>query len=146
MNEAGFWDVAREQVGPLVASHSGAHALRPVPRNLTDEQLDEIGRSAGLVGIIFGSHFLRSEESYENEDMPLGRIAEHARYVADRIGPAHVGLGSDFDGTTVPKALGDVRGLPALLEELRSAGFSDAEVQGIAWGNWRRVLAAWWSA
>ncbi|HEV2726673.1 MAG TPA: membrane dipeptidase, partial [Solirubrobacterales bacterium] len=43
MNEAGFWDVARMQPGPLVASHSGAHALCAASRNLTDAQLDEIG-------------------------------------------------------------------------------------------------------
>ena len=51
LNEAGFWDVARIGAGPLVASHSGAHALCPTSRNLTDAQLDEIGRSDGLVGV-----------------------------------------------------------------------------------------------
>ena len=43
LNEAGFWDVARAQLGPLVASHSGAHALCQASRNLTDAQLDAIG-------------------------------------------------------------------------------------------------------
>ena len=45
LNEAGFWDVARLEPGPLVASHSGAHALCPASRNLTDRQLDAIGAS-----------------------------------------------------------------------------------------------------
>jgi membrane dipeptidase len=56
-----------------------------------------------------------------------------------------VGLGSDFDGAMMPAALGDVTGLPALLNALRGAGFSAAELDGIAFGNWRRVLDATWA-
>ncbi len=52
--------------------------------------------------------------------------------------------GSDFDGTRIPAELGDVAGLPKLLDALRDAGFSDADLEAIAWENWRRVLDAWW--
>jgi membrane dipeptidase len=145
LNEAGFWDVARQEVGPLVASHSGVHAICPRSRNLTDGQLDEIARSGGLVGIVFAPPFLRPDFA-DDLDTPLALIVEHARYVADRIGVAHVALGSDFDGTSVPAALGDVAGLPRLLDELSGAGFSAEEIRAIAWDNWRRVLAAWWAA
>ncbi len=143
LNAAGFWDVARLQAGPLIASHSAAHALCPTSRNLTDAQLDAIGDSDGLVGIVFACPFLRAD--FNNDpDTPLALIAEHARYVSERIGVAHVALGSDFDGATVPAALGDVAGLPRLLEAFAAAGFTSAEIDAIAWRNWRRVLAAWW--
>ncbi len=144
LNEAGFWDVARLDLGPLVASHSAAHALCPASRNLTDAQLDAIGRSGGLVGIVFACPFLRADFA-DDADTPLELIADHARYVADRIGVAHVGLGSDFDGATIPAALGDAAGIPRLLTALAAAGFTPQEVADVAWGNWRRVLAAWWS-
>ena len=143
MNEAGFWDVARMEPGPLVASHSGAHALCPASRNLTDAQLDAIKASAGLVGIVFATVFLRPDFA-DDPDTPLALIAEHARYVADRIGVEHVALGSDFDGATVPAELGDVAGLPKLLGALREAGFDEGELEAICWRNWRRVLNAWW--
>jgi membrane dipeptidase len=143
LNEAGFWDVAGADVGPLVASHSAAHALCPTSRNLTDRQLDAIKASGGLVGIVYACAFLRPD-FIEDADTPIALIAEHARYVADRIGVEHVGLGSDFDGTTVPAELGDVAGVPKLLDALRAAGFGDADVAAIAWDNWRRVLDAWW--
>ena len=80
-------------------------------------------------------------------DTPLAAVVEHVRYVADRIGVAHVGLGSDFDGATIPAPLGDAAGLPRLLDALRTdGGFTEAEVAAIAWGNWRRVLGASWAA
>jgi membrane dipeptidase len=144
LNEAGFWDVAKLDRAPLIASHSGAYALCPASRNLTDAQLDAIGASGGLVGIVYAVGFIR-EDGAEEADTPLSVIAAHARYVADRIGVDHVALGSDFDGAKIPDQLGDVAGLPRLLEALREAGFNEDELERIAWGNWRRVLAAAWA-
>jgi membrane dipeptidase len=144
LNEAGFWDVAELGVGPLVASHSAAHALCGASRNLTDAQLDEIARSGGLVGIVFACPFLRIDFA-DDADTPLELIAAHARYIADRIGTSHVALGSDFDGATIPAAVGDVAGMPRVLDALAGAGFDERELAAIAWGNWRRVLGAWWS-
>ncbi len=144
LNEAGFWDLARLELGPIVASHSAVHALCAASRNLTDRQLDAVGASGGLVGIVFACPFLRPDFS-EDADTPLSLIAEHARYVADRIGVEHVALGSDYDGTTIPAPLGDAAGTPRLLEALRTAGgFDERELSLIAAENWRRVLAAWW--
>jgi membrane dipeptidase len=143
LNEAGFWDVAGEDAGPLVASHSAVHALCPASRNLTDRQLDAIGASGGLVGIVYACPFLRPDFADVSET-PLALIAQHAAYVAERLGVAHVALGSDFDGATIPDELGDVAGVPRLLAALTDVGFSAVEVEAIAWGNWRRVLGEWW--
>jgi membrane dipeptidase len=144
LNERGFWDVADLSDVPLVASHSGAHVLCASPRNLTDAQLRAIGERQGIVGINFHVGFLRADGA-DDADTPLALIVEHALHVAQVAGPACVGLGSDFDGATMPAALGDVTGLPALFEALRDAGFTEAELEGIAWGNWRRVLGATWT-
>jgi membrane dipeptidase len=145
LNEAGFWDVARLDLAPLIASHSGAHALCASSRNLTDAQLDAIGASGGLVGVVFAVGFVRPDGA-EDPDTPLEAIAAHVRHVADRIGVDHVALGSDFDGAEIPRALGDVAGLPRLLDAIRAEGFDDGEMERIAWGNWRRVLEAAWTA
>jgi membrane dipeptidase len=143
LNEAGFWDVARLDAAPLIASHSGVHALCASTRNLTDAQLDAIAASGGLVGIVFAAPFLRADGA-DDADTPLATIVEHVRYAADRIGVQHVALGSDFDGATMPDELGDVAGLPRLLDALRAGGFSEDDVRAIAWDNWRRVLARAW--
>jgi len=145
LNEAGFWDVARLDGAPLIASHSGVHALCASTRNLTDAQLDAIAASGGLVGIVFAAPFIR-DDGADDADTPLSTIVAHVRYAADRIGVEHVALGSDFDGATVPDELGDVAGLPRLLDALAAAGFTEDEVRAIAWDNWRRVLARAWRA
>lgn len=145
LNEQGFWDVARISTAPLIASHSGAHALCPSTRNLTDEQLAAIGTTGGIVGIVFAVGFVRPDGA-DDTDTPLSTIVAHARHVADRIGVDHVGLGSDFDGADIPAALGDAAGLPRLLDALREGGFTEDEVERIAYRNWRRVLGASWSA
>jgi membrane dipeptidase len=143
LNEAGFWDLARLELGPIVASHAAAHSLCPASRNLTDAQIDAIGASGGLIGIVFATPFLRSDFA-DDPDTPVELIARHARYVADRIGVEHVGLGSDFDGATIPEAIGDVTGMSRVLEALGEAGFTQPEIGAIAWDNWRRVLGDWW--
>jgi membrane dipeptidase len=92
---------------------------------------------------VFACQFLRADFE-DDPDTPVELIANHARYVADRIGVDHVALGSDFDGATIPKAVGGVAGMPRVLEALAASGFTDPELDAIAWGNWRRVLGTWW--
>jgi membrane dipeptidase len=145
LNLAGFADVVRIAAAPIVVSHTACHALCPSTRNLTDEQLRDVARSDGLVGIVFCPAFVRADGA-NDADTPLATLVAHVRHAADLVGVDRVGLGSDFDGAPMPAALGDVAGLPRLLDALRQDGFSPDEVERIAWGNWRRVLAAAWSA
>jgi membrane dipeptidase len=145
LNAAGFWDVARIDAAPLIASHSGVYELCTYTRNLTDDQLDAIAASGGLVGINFDVGSLR-EDGGDDADTPLSRIADHARYVAERCGVDHVALGSDFDGATMPADVPDASAYQRVLAALEAAGFAGPEVDQIAWGNWRRVLAAAWGS
>ncbi|HER35192.1 MAG TPA: membrane dipeptidase [Halothiobacillaceae bacterium] len=143
LNEKGFWDVAAITAAPLVATHSSAHALCPVTRNLTDRQLDAIGESGGIVGVNFDAGFVR-EDGMNNPDTPLSVVVRHVDYMVERMGIDHVGLGSDFDGATMPAELGDASGLPRLVAELRQAGYDEASLRKLAHENWLRVLARTW--
>ena len=145
INERGFWDVARLSSAPLVATHSGVHALCASARNLTGAQLDAIGDSDGVVGITFHVADIRPDAGLD-PNTPLDLLADHVLHVAERIGIAHVALGSDFDGATIPRDIGDVSGLPALLDTLARRGLTDEELAAIAHGNWLRVLRATWDA
>jgi membrane dipeptidase len=143
LNAAGFADVAHIGAGPIVASHSGCHALCATSRNLTDAQLREIARSEGIVGVVFAVRFLRADAA-DDADTPIATVVAHIRHAIEVAGIDHVGLGSDFDGATMPSELADVAALPRLLAALRDDGLTAAEVDQIAWGNWRRVLALAW--
>jgi membrane dipeptidase len=140
LNERGFFDVAELSEAPLVVSHSAAHALAPMPRSLTDGELDAIGDSGGLVGVVFDTVMTRSDGELVF-DTALDVIAGHIDYIAERIGLEHVALGSDFDGCYPPAALDDVTKMQALLDVL---GWDDDELVQLAHGNWLRVLRATW--
>lgn len=143
LNEKGFWDVARISSAPLVATHTAAAAITPTARNLTDRQLDAIGESGGVVGLTFFVTDLREDGRWER-DMPLSQMVKHIDYIASRIGIEHVALGSDFDGASISAELGDVTGLPKLIDALRAAGYDDAALHLIAHANWQRVLRQTW--
>lgn len=139
LNEAGFWDVAALSHAPLVVSHACAHSLTPSARNLSDRQLDAIRDSDGLVGLNLAVHDLRSDGD-RNPDTPLTRIADHFAYLVDRLGEDRVALGSDFDGATIPNAIGDASGLQHLAAALHARGFALSTLHKLARSNWLRVL------
>ncbi len=143
LNEQGFWDVAKSSKAPLVATHSGVHAICQASRNLTDKQLDAIADSDGLVGINFHVGFLRSDGK-DDPETPISEIVRHINYVVDRIGINHVALGSDFDGATMPVELGDVAGLPKLTRILQVHGYDEQAIRKIGYENWQRALSNTW--
>ncbi|MFD1800906.1 dipeptidase [Mixta tenebrionis] len=143
MNEKTFWQTAELSDAPLVATHSNAHALCAQPRNLTDAQLAAIAASDGLVGVNFGNAFLRAD-GQRNGDTALEEIVKHLCRLIDKLGEDRVGFGSDFDGVSIPDALGDVSGMPKLFKALETAGFDAPLLEKLAWRNWLRVLKRTW--
>jgi membrane dipeptidase len=143
LNEQGFWDVARLSEAPFVATHCNAHALSPSTRNLTDRQLDAIRESGGIVGLNFAVYDLRDD--YEkNPDTPLELLVRHIDHLVGHLGIDGVALGTDFDGATVPAAIGDAAGVPKLIDALRIHGYDDAALRKIGYENWIRVLRQTW--
>jgi membrane dipeptidase len=138
LNERGFWDVARLSEAPLVASHSNAHALHPASRNLTDDQLDAIAASDGLVGATFHARFLSDGSA------TVADFVHHVDYLVERMGIEHVGFGSDFDGCPLPEDMEDVTALPRVPDALRAAGYDESALRRLGHENWVRVIAATW--
>jgi len=145
LNEKGFWDVARLSDAPLVATHSTAFALCPTTRNLTDQQLDAIRESDCMVGLNFVVIFL-NEDGSEDTNVPMEILVRHIDYLVDRLGIDRVGLGADLGlpNVPIPRAIGDVGGLPRLIEALQKAGYDDDALCKITHENWIRVLRKTW--
>jgi membrane dipeptidase len=143
LNERGFWDVVEVSTAPVVATHSAAHAICPVTRNLTDAQLAAIRDSGGIVGVNFEVSATRPD-SHDDPNTPLEVLVAQIDFLVGRLGIDRVGFGSDFDGATMPDAIGDVSGLPALIAALRRRGYDRDSLEKLAWRNWLRVLRATW--
>ncbi len=138
LNVAGFRDVAQAGL-PLVATHSNAHAISPGARNLTDDQLRAIGETGGMVGLNFGTMFLRED----GRASPIGGIDAAIRHLAHMVAVAGedcVGLGSDFDGAPMPQGLETAAGLPNLTQAMEKAQFGSALIRKITSENWLRFV------
>lgn len=88
------------------------------------------------------------EYQYRQENPPpyakLGDVLDHIDHVVSLVGIDHVGFGSDFDGVgdSLPDGLKSVADYPALIEGLRTRGYSDDDIRKVAGGNTLRVWAA----
>lgn len=143
ITEKGFWDVAKTTDQPLVVSHSNAHALTEVARNLTDRQLDAVRESHGVVGLNYAVTMLRPD-GQNNADTPVSDMVRHIDHMVERMGIDCVALGSDFDGATIPASIGNSAGNQVLVKALEDAGYRGDDLVKLCRENWLRVLAKTW--
>jgi membrane dipeptidase len=165
-----FWDAIRAARKPVIASHSSSRQIANVPRNLTDAQLEAIGRNGGAVCVNFFVGFLDDKayaelQALQNEidpkknkpalevqaelkkrwhnHVPLTAVADHIQHIAKVAGIDHVCIGSDYDGIPfAPVGLDDASMLPNLTAELLKRGMSEADIRKVYSENLLRVLDA----
>ena len=114
---------------PVLVSHTGVKGTKDSPRNISDQHINRIAASGGLIGIGFFRGAIKGE---------IKHIVEAMKYVRDLVGIEHVALGSDFDGAATTPI--DVTGLPFIVQELMNQGFSESEIRAIMGENVRRFL------
>jgi membrane dipeptidase len=68
------------------------------------------------------------------------KIIEHIDHAVKVAGVDHVGLGSDFDGATMPIGMEDASKLPRITDALLKKGYSEQDVAKILGGNLLRVM------
>ena len=68
------------------------------------------------------------------------KIIDHIDHVVKLAGADHVGLGSDFDGATMPEGMDDCTHLPRITEALMRKGYTDNDIRKILGGNLLRVM------
>jgi membrane dipeptidase len=68
------------------------------------------------------------------------RIVDHIDHAVKLVGADHVGLGSDFDGASMPEGMEDCSKLPKITEALLRKGYSDHDIRNILGENTLRVM------
>jgi microsomal dipeptidase-like Zn-dependent dipeptidase len=145
--------MALERRVPVLISHTGFKAMHPAggDRNVTDEQLRQIARTGGVVGVGFWpqaigrssveaiadaiQHALRALDDAALRDWMTARYG--------RYDPAdHIALGSDFDGLVTTPI--DAAGLVHITDALLRRGLPPGEIAQIMGGNVLRVLQEVW--
>jgi len=152
---------------PVVFSHANVHRLVPdTPRNITDTQIKACADTGGVVGICGFNLFLGAFPA------SAAHMAEHIDYIVQRFGIEHAGIGWDYaypddgvplaadpeeyakyfiDGaksdqhiSTQAEAYVPVDARPAISQELKQKGYSDADVDAVMGGNFLRVARECW--
>ena len=141
LNDPSFWGVIEETEKPIIASHSNARSVCPVPRNLTDDQIRAIHEKHGTNGINFSVGFLDPDR---NKDMGLEVFKKHIDHIVEVADINTVAMGSDYDGTDVPSIMPDCSHFPKLFNYLLENGYSEQDLEKIAHGNLLRVFRETW--
>ena len=123
---------------PVVATHSCVWALCEHPRNLDDTQLDALRDTEGLIQITAMPSFLKPKAGLAQAG--VADFVDHLDYVVRRIGVAHVGISSDFDGGGAITGWSNAAETPAVTAELLRRGYGHAEIAAFWGGNFLRLL------
>jgi len=151
---------------PIAITHSNCRALNNHPRLKTDEAIKKLAAKGGVMGITGVRMFVRDKEPTTIED-----IVDHIDHVVKLVGIEHVGIGSDSDllgyDRMPPEQLKQLRAAykasyafrdridtdgfdhPQKVYDLTDAllrrGYSDANIELVLGGNFRRLLGATWA-
>jgi membrane dipeptidase len=143
---------------PVIFSHSNALGVWSHRRNISDDLIRACAQTGGVVGMNGYGRFLGAQGAQVSD------LMDHACYIADIVGPRHVGLGIDYvfdlgelvtarldapDRLPYASESGDdpmvaPEQLPEIAEGLARRGWSENDIGGFLGENLRRVARAAW--
>lgn len=135
LSEKGFYDTAQEVDFPFIASHSDCNRVHRHKRNLTDEQIDEIIRRKGLIGVNFYKNFLS-----DNPESGFDGVLRHLYHILERGGENVAAMGSDFDGCEIADELAGIEKIPYLWDYLNKNGIPEDTLNSCFYGNARNFF------
>lgn len=134
-----FWDAVavHDPKLPLLVTHTGVSGVHRHWRNLDDDQLRAVGKTGGVVGIMYHAPFL-GDGLFSGRAETVVRHLEHVRDVAGDDAPA---LGSDWDGAIVtPRDMPTCLELPRLVDVMLRRGWRPESIKKALGANFLRAL------
>lgn len=138
LSDKGFYDCIQHSKKPIVASHSNARGVCYHSRNLSDEMILLLAKNGGVMGMNFCAAFLDEDE--EEGKKTIACVIRHMQYIKDLAGVDVIAIGTDFDGIDPNIELKDASMMPQLFAAMRQNGFTEEEIEKIAYKNFLRVL------
>lgn len=129
-------EIASEYGKPVIATHSDSYSVCPHSRNLRDSQFEAIKKSGGIVGICLCPEHLRSEP----EKASLEDIIKHIEHYLSLGGENNLAMGSDLDGTDLPRGFTSVADLSKIADGLARLNYTDALIDKIFFANAERFI------
>ena len=130
LSDQGVEDIFQLTDVPVIASHSNIRDICSQPRNLRKEQIQELIRRKGLIGINFFAPFVGKNPVVED-------LLRHMDYILELGGENVLALGTDFDGCDgeFPRGICGVQSIPDLRDAMEKNGFSKNLLDKIFFDN-----------
>ncbi|MGN1014625.1 MAG: dipeptidase [Butyricicoccus sp.] len=136
LSERGFWDLADCTDAPILATHSNSRTVHEHVRNLTDEQVREIVRRGGLIGLNFYVPFLTGRKRSVMAD-----VFPHIDHLLELGCESTLAIGADFDGCDrLPEGVEDITAMQAVRDELLRHGYSEQLTDALFFENAARFV------
>jgi membrane dipeptidase len=138
LNTPGVLEACELASRPLLCTHTGVKGVHEHARNISDDEIDAIAATGGVIGVIFAPIFLAGRLRVDS-----GVVVDHIEYVIERVGVRHVAIGSDYDGwiPSIPSDQRDCRDIGRVSDELYARGYPEEAVERIFWKNALEVLS-----
>jgi membrane dipeptidase len=138
VNTPGVLDACSIATRPVLCTHTGVESVHEHARNVTDDEIDAIAQTDGVIGVMFAPVFLAGSLRADTSC-----VVDHIEHVIRRVGVRHVAIGSDYDGwlPTIPSDHRDCRDVGLVSAELGRRGHPDEDVARIMSGNALELLA-----
>ena len=148
-SELGFFEVLDHFSGRVHASHNMCRALVPGDRQFSNEQLRRLIERDAVVGMALDAWMLHPGwviGQTKPEVVSIAAVADHVDHICQLAGNArHIGIGSDLDGgfgtEQTPREVNSIADLHKLNAILAKRGYTDADIDGIFFGNWLRFFS-----
>ncbi len=156
-------DAIEASKDPVVFTHANAKSWADEHRNKSDEQIKALAKKGGVICIkaILGNMMHKNAEEATVVD-----VVDHIDHLIHLVGIDHVGIGTDFRGTTknfkvfdehikvikkrwqnaypgkrvMPEGFGSIIDLPNITGEMLKRGYSNGNIKSILGENFSRVL------